>query len=146
MKILKLILTVSAAAVVMFSAHAGQQATTLNGGTNNIAAASTNTIRTTSVAVNVARDTALQVTVVTAPSNVASTNTITFDWSIDNANWMTNATNVQFITSAAYATNTTVYNFPMGGVPYYRIGTFGNSNAAVYFTNVNVLAFTKNGL
>lgn len=125
-----------------------------NGGTNNIAAASTNNMRASAstLSFNNAKDPTFQLTYATSAANTA-TNILRLDNSLDNANWNTNAATITLTNQSATGTNQ-VFTFTVNNntpcvspnAPFWRLGQFEETNATVYYTNVNFKGFGKTGL
>lgn len=153
MKIFKRITLMAAALMLLaLSATAGLQVDAqLNGGTNAIPGLTTNKYVGTVFDFSHTTAPCLEFSF-TATNLYAGTATITYDCSMNQEIWQTNALTVT--SGAANGTNSTVIyatpTSPNVQVPYWRVGQIWNTNAilpsAAYFSNVMVRAFSKTGL
>jgi hypothetical protein len=119
------------------------QATTLNGGTNNVATATTNT--SFAVIMPCVRSTVIAPQV-TFKLNGAGTDTIVFkfDHSVDGSNWKSAGTSLSV---AANGTTLVTGNTSIaaGGIGYIRLSTVENPSSSSV-TNLVLKYATKNGL
>ncbi len=124
-------------------AYAGSIATSLNGGTNAIAATTTNAFGT-GVKLTVPTDSRVITVQLTGGLTGAGTSAVTafLDKSIDDTYFVTQ-TNFSF-TASGTATNTALLDLDTGGARFYRV-RIGNANASPG-TNLTVKAWGKPGL
>lgn len=131
------------------TAQAGIQNSVLNGGTNNVAALSTNNYQTTANNTFTFATTTKGFLGISAACNAASTANydFTFDTTVDGSKWQTNAFAVRLVGNGT-ASVTTNYAIPSTFLaPQIRIGTIANTNAtAPALTNINVNGFDAKGL
>lgn len=141
--ILSLILITLALFAVSLTASAVDIPTTLTGGTNNLAATTTNAAGT-GVAMVIPSRSRIVTVQLTGGLTGAGTSAVTafLDKSIDNV-YFVNQTNFSF-TAAGTATNTALYDLDTGGARFYKV-RLGNANATA-LTNVTVKAWGKEGL
>ena len=136
-----------AALAIPQTAAAGIQNSILNGGTNNVPAATTNNYQAVITPFTFATTTKGWIGL-TAACSGASTATYdaTFDTSVDGIKWQTNAFQIR-LTGNGTASVTTNYAIPAGFLaPQVRLATWANTNAATtVLTNLNVSAFSGNG-
>lgn len=125
-------------------AFAGLKTTTLNGGTNNIAAATTNSTPLTAIPVTGSDNLAMQVSFLVVGGTTNNTFGVSLDRSIDNTTWETNFTFLVCEASPGIA-NVTQTNWNTGGFAYFRVSEVRNAltNAV---TNLNVRFYYKLGL
>ncbi len=117
--------------------------TFLNGGTNNVAAATTNTYSLPSFPVIYGKE----VSFLVSAQMAANTNTdlvFVFDRSVDAVNWETNTFS---LTLTCNTTNQSQLgtNFNAGGYPFYRLDSIQNPNTQSATTNVIVKSVYKRG-
>lgn len=153
----KLILAaILAASLITAEAQTVSYFGALTGGTNQQAAASTNTLYSTVYATNVVSG--VSTTIVASVSSTAAatvlsshiitiqpeyaltgagtgTSTFRIDSSVDNAVWNLGVTNLAV---AANGTNVTSagFNIDTGGALFWRVGTVANTNASLIMTNI----------
>ncbi len=147
MKTFRILLsTITALALLTLGVNAGQQPTTLNGGTNNVAAASTNTYGGSGVAFATANSSvlSLQATFSCNGTNAQAV-TLVLDSSNDNANWQTSTLRWP-ITANGTNTVTAVTNLSVGGQQVTRAHLVENPNATVAVTNLTLTGWTKSGI
>lgn len=114
----------------------------LNGGTNNVAAASTNTyISGTTFTTTKSSTINIDVRIKLDGAGTAGV-PIWFDGSIDNSNWVTNGILGITLTAAGTATVVASTNLNTLGFAYVRVGRVGNLNAQ-NVTNITIKAFAK---
>ena len=142
MKKLIPLLLIAAIGMVAAPVKAGLLSTTINGGTNNVAGATTKTYGDTLTPVN-STSMALFVSY-SVISGGTSNNVVQLSNSLDNSHWNTNAASVTIL-SAGTATVTTNVNITVGGIPFWRVESFQNVNVAA-ITNLIIHGFTKPGL
>lgn len=116
----------------------------LSGGTNNIAAAATNTYTTGNVmSLTRQREVGLLFSF-NLQSASSSTHTILFSSSVDGTNWKTNDAGYT-LSLAANGTSTVLFttNLTVGAIGYLRLESISNTNAAIALTNLAVLYSIK---
>jgi hypothetical protein len=141
----KLVLIASVACACAFNASAGLQTSSLNGGTNNVAAVATNNYSGVVFDFSKTTDATLQVSFASTGTNV-TTSTFVFDESADSVNWQTSFLTLNV---AGNGTNTVVCttNLLSGfRAPFVRLSSCGNTNSTIALTNVTVKAFSKTGI
>lgn len=121
--------------------QSGLQSTILNGGTNNIASAATNTYLNATFTGTRASHLLVEAVFSCTASNGASV-TIRFDGSLDNSNWETNAINAWAITANGTSTVLKSTNLDMLGFPFIRAEVVENPGPAAV-TNLVLRAFEK---
>lgn len=137
------ILTLLLAACAL-NASAGLKTTTLNGGTNNVAASTTNTTALTSIPVTSSDNFAMQVSFTMLNAANTGTFVVCLDRSIDNSVWQTN---YLAVTCAPSGTNMAVIgtNLSTGAFAYWRVGALRNSTTNAC-TNLIVQFYYKLGI
>lgn len=139
---------IAVAAVFMaLPAMAGLQPDgTLNGGTNNVAANTTNTYAGTVFDCSKTTDPNFEISFACTGSSTA-TYTVAFDASMNQDRWVTNALLI-YKAGNGTATVTAITNLSAGArFPFYRVGQIWNTNASSpALTNAAVRVHTKTGL
>jgi hypothetical protein len=135
--------TLIALALLSFTVTAGE-VVLLDGGTNNVPCASTNTYTTKIIQLNGLTDVAFQASFKSYSTTNVETQLLFFDTSLDKTLWQTNA----HVWGITLQTNTTVVkatNFSLGAIPYIRLSGVGNcaTESTNWVTNVAVKAFRK---
>lgn len=140
-----LVLFVAAIGMAALSAQAALQVTDINGGTNNIAGATTRTYAGSgqTFAVHNAQQLGVFISY-SVISAGTSNNVVQFSSSVDNSNWVTNSA-LMTITSAGAATVRTNFSINTGGIPFWRVESVQNVNVAA-ITNLTIYGYTKPGL
>lgn len=143
----KLIIIAAVAVVSAISAfNADAQSVTylsgVNGGTNNIAATSTNNLSTSQTAVIYSRWISLQPSFALTSTGTSAC-TFAISNSVDNANW--NLYGTLSVTAAGTTPVNIVTNIDTGGTVFWKLGPVGNPNANA-MTNVAVAIGKRNGL
>lgn len=136
---MKNILALSTCLALTLSAYAGPWTDPiLNGGTNNVLAATTNVYEYTTnlFAMSYGTDISIGIAYRLDGAGV-STNDFTFDVSLDHTNWFTNAIVVPTVSNGTNLSYT-IYEYHCGAIEYIRTGTIANTNASVDLTNVDV--------
>lgn len=141
----RLILTAAVVLLAAFPVLAGLQTDTiLNGGTNTVAAASTNSLRNGG-AWYFGKSTDITLEVNAALTGSGTPNTlVTFDASINKDQWVTNAVTLALPQSGT-SRQCIMTNLAGGKYPYFRRGEVWNTNATLVITNLQVRAFDKTG-
>ena len=136
-----------AAAGILFAGAAQAQysiqTTTLNGGTNNVAASTTNSVTAPVLAFTRSTYGVVQTTFKLTGAG-SSTVVLTFDESVDNSNWDL-ATRTLSVTANGTTAVTGLSNYTLGGAGYLRLSSVENPNAAA-ITNLVVKYSYKPGL
>jgi hypothetical protein len=115
----------------------------LNGGTNAVAAASTNSVTTPTFTVAYSSDIALQPSFKLQGSGTSAV-VFKFDTSLDGTVWQAASFNIS-ITPAGTALVTKVVSTAIGSTPYVRLSSIENPNATA-ITNLMLNATMKRGL
>lgn len=147
MNMFKTLLLTAMIAATAISASAGLQPDgTLNAGTNNVAAAITNTYAGTVFDLTKTTDAIFEFSFACNGASTA-TYTMTFDASLNQDRWITNAM-FMYATANGTATATVMTNLSAGArFPFYRVGQVWNTNGATRaITNIAARVFTKTGL
>jgi hypothetical protein len=135
-KIILLCSTLAFCAFLVTPARAqGYGVSVVLGGTNNVAAATTNSSFATVIPATRATDIAVQPSFKLTGSGTSAV-VLKFDESADNANWTANAVSIS-VTAAGTATVSKVSNFALGGIGYLRLSTVENPNASAV-TNLSI--------
>jgi len=138
---MKTILSLIILCASVFLASALDTVTVLDGGTNNVAATTTNTYN---VAITPAKANNLAVMYqFKLTSSGTSATAATFQRSVDNSTWESAFSLPGTAAGTTVVTVTT--NIPTGAYGYYRLNTVTNGNANA-MTNVTVKYSVKNGL
>lgn len=145
MKTLYRILTLAAALLALPALGLDTISSSLNGGTANVAASTTNSYTTQAVFAPVySSDIGLAVSFVGSAASVSNAVTLVFDTSLDNSKW-----NNAYFTVAVTPSGTSevVKNVTqaLGSIPYVRLSAIRNPNAG-YLTNILLKATMKRGL
>lgn len=142
---MKKFIAIIAGLAICAAAHAqySLQTTTLNGGTNNVAASTTNSVTAPVIAATRASDVALQATFKLTGSGTSAV-VFVFDESIDNSNWES-ASRTLSVTAAGTSTVSNVGNYTLGGAGYLRLSSVQNPNAAA-ITNLVLKYSLKPGI
>jgi len=131
--------------LAVIPARAGLQVTDINGGTNNVGGAATKVYAGSGQLF--AAHNAQQLGVFISYSVISagtSNNVVQFSSSVDNSNWVTNSS-LMTILSTGTATVRTNFSINTGGIPFWRVESVQNVNAAA-ITNLTIYGYTKPGL
>jgi len=145
----KILSMLGLAAALLIGANAQAQTTDiqpaagLTGGTNNIAAETTNTTATAAFAVT--RSTVAGLTLSLKLTGSGTTPVVVMlDSSLDGSNWKDN-THAVTVTPAGTAVVSNYTNFTVGAVAFFRVGERQNANATAV-TNLTLTVTSKPGL
>ncbi len=145
MKTIYRILTFAAALLALPAFSFDTLTSTLNGGTANVTANTTNSYTTQAFFAPVySSDIALAVSFVGSAAAVSNAVTLVFDTSLDNLEW-----NTAYFTLAVTPNGTSKVTRnvtqALGSIPYVRLSAIRNPNAG-FLTNILLKATTKRGL
>lgn len=144
MKILSRILALGATLFALNASALDYITTTLNGGTNNVAASTTNSYTTHAVfTAAYSSDIALQPIFKLTGSGTSAV-VFVFDISLDGSNWYSSAFTIS-VTAAGTSTVTKTASQSLGSQPYVRLSSIQNPNASA-ITNLSLVATMKRGL
>jgi len=117
----------------------------LNGGTNNVAAASTNSYAASGV-YGTSRMLSISITAQFAGGGGTNSGTLValFDRSTDGSHWQSNSASAT-LTLSGTAQATAITTFDMGGVTVYRLASVANTNLWLSVTNLAILGGYKPG-
>lgn len=145
MKIFKLALSLAAALLALPALGFDTVSSSLNGGTANVAASTTNSYTTQSVFAPVySSDIALAVSFVGSAASVSNAVTLVFDTSLDNSKWSPAYFTIS-VTPTGTSEVTKNITQALGSIPYVRLSAIRNPNAG-FLTNVLIKATMKRGL
>lgn len=138
------------AAIIAFAFDAQAQqytvTTLLNGGTNNVAGASTNSYSSaTYVVPGIAKysDVAIQISGKGLDATNAAAWSVVFDKSVDGVTWGNNSPLTIAVTPAGTAVRTVVTNITLGPIGYLRLNSILNLSSADAITNITVKVAVK---
>lgn len=138
-------LIASAIAAITLNASAGLKTTDFVGASTNIINSSVSSNYTTGALVQITSSKNLAIQTKFALQGAGTTAcTFTFDKSIDNSNWITNAFTFS-VTPAGTATVALGTNIDVGAFPFWRLGVITNGSATV-MTNIWLKYYYKLGL
>lgn len=151
MKTLRYLITIAAILLMAFAWLPNAEAqsynlpmTELNGGTNNVAKATTNA--TLNVIMTATRSDAIAIQpIFKLDTNGTEVVVFSFDHSIDGANWQSAATTLS-ITANGTNTVTGITNVTLGAVGFVRLRSIENPNTDGAITNLVLRYATKTGL